>query len=89
MKICRNGLMHRIKNFRTGLRKTTSRYGKKSRQRLTRYMREWTPNKNLTSQINNVEKNIIEQFSPITNLVLDHDEQIGELQKAVGLRPKH
>jgi predicted nucleic acid-binding Zn-ribbon protein len=40
-------------------------------------------------QISTVEKNIIEQFSPITNMVLDHDEQIGELQKAVGLCPKH
>jgi predicted nucleic acid-binding Zn-ribbon protein len=55
-----------------------------------------TQHKNLSEQIAhqgeqiaNVEKNIIEQFSPITNLVLDHDEQIGELQKAVGLRPKH
>jgi hypothetical protein len=40
-------------------------------------------------QIAKVEKHIIEQFSPITNMVLDHDEKIDELQKAVGLRPKH
>jgi uncharacterized protein involved in exopolysaccharide biosynthesis len=45
--------------------------------------------KNLRQEIKVSEKNIIEQFSPITNLVLDHDEQIAELQKAVGLRPKH
>jgi hypothetical protein len=44
--------------------------------------------KNLRQEIKDSEKNIIEQFSPITNLVLDHDEKIAELQKAVGLRPK-
>jgi uncharacterized protein involved in exopolysaccharide biosynthesis len=43
----------------------------------------------IKQEIKDSEKNIIEQFSPITNLVLDHDEQIAELQKAVGLRPKH
>jgi hypothetical protein len=48
-----------------------------------------TAEKNLRQEIKDSEKNIIEQFSPITNLVLDHDEQIAELQKAVGLRPKH
>jgi hypothetical protein len=43
----------------------------------------------IKEDIKDSEKNIIEQFSPITNLVLEHDEQIAELQKAVGLRPKH
>jgi chaperonin cofactor prefoldin len=49
-----------------------------------------TQYKNLSSQIAQqgeqiakVEKNIIEQFSPITNMVLDHDEKIEKLEKAV------
>jgi hypothetical protein len=45
--------------------------------------------KNLRQDIKESEKNIVEQYSPITNLVLDHDEKIAELQKAVGLPPKH
>jgi gas vesicle protein len=52
--------------------------------------------KNLTGQINTVrlemkesEKNILEQVKPLANLIVDHDEQIAALQKAVGLRPKH
>jgi arginine deiminase len=40
-------------------------------------------------QINTVEKNILEQVKPLANLIFGHDEQIAELQKAVGLRPKH
>jgi hypothetical protein len=40
-------------------------------------------------QIATVEKHIIEQFSPITNMVLDHDEKIEKLQKAVELHSKH
>jgi hypothetical protein len=40
-------------------------------------------------QIAKVEKNIIEQFSPITNMVLDHDEKIEALEKAVELHSKH
>jgi hypothetical protein len=59
-----------------------------------------TQYKNLTSQINTIEKNlrleikeseknILEQVKPLANLIVDHDTQIEELQKAVGLRPKH
>jgi hypothetical protein len=59
-----------------------------------------TQYKNLTSKINTVEqnlrleikeseKNILEQVKPFADVILDHDTQIEELQKAVGLRPKH
>jgi uncharacterized membrane-anchored protein YhcB (DUF1043 family) len=32
---------------------------------------------------------IIQEAGAIANLIVDHDTQIEELQKAVGLRPKH
>jgi hypothetical protein len=44
-------------------------------------------------QINNVEKNLAEtvrqETGMLADLIVDHDTQIEELQKAVGLRPKH
>ena len=45
--------------------------------------------KNLRQEIKDSEKHIIEQFSPITNMVLDHDEKIEKLEKAVELHSKH
>jgi uncharacterized protein involved in exopolysaccharide biosynthesis len=48
-----------------------------------------TVEKNLRLDIKESEKNILEQVKPLANLLVDHDEQIAELQKAVGLRPKH
>jgi DNA repair exonuclease SbcCD ATPase subunit len=45
--------------------------------------------KNLRQDIKDSEQHIIEQFSPITNMVLDHDEKIEKLQKAVELHSKH
>jgi hypothetical protein len=48
-----------------------------------------TVEKNLREEIKGSENNILEQVKPLANLIFDHDEQIVELQKAVGLRPKH
>src|SRR5687767_5634466 len=52
-----------------------------------------TQYKNLSSQINGVKtelnETIRQEASVIADLIIDHDEQIAELQKAVGLRPKH
>jgi hypothetical protein len=52
-----------------------------------------TQYKNLSGQINAVKTElsdlIIKEAGDLANLIVDHDTQIEELQKAVGLRPKH
>jgi predicted nucleic acid-binding Zn-ribbon protein len=49
--------------------------------------------KNLSSEIHAVKTELTEaikqETSVIADLIIDHDTQIEELQKAVGLRPKH